>query len=52
MVLDNQRKNLDPILSSVAKFFIKINPNLLTWLSVLFAFVAGLFFYFSSPEKN
>ncbi|UCF50067.1 MAG: CDP-alcohol phosphatidyltransferase family protein [Thermoplasmatales archaeon] len=50
MVLDNQRKNIDPVLNSIAKRFIKINPNVLSWLSVLFAFLAGLFFYLSSPK--
>ncbi len=50
MVLDNQRKNIDPVLNSIAKKFIKINPNVLSWLSVLFAFLAGLFFYLSSPN--
>jgi archaetidylinositol phosphate synthase len=50
MVLDNQRKNVDPILNLIAKRFIGINPNILSWLSVLFAFLAGLFFYLSSPN--
>ncbi len=27
-----------------------MNPNTLTWLSLVFAFVSGIFFYFSSPE--
>ncbi len=52
MVLDNQRKNVDPILNSIAKLFIKINPDVLSWLSVLFAFLAGLFFYLSSPDQE
>ena len=50
MVLNNQRKNIDPVLNSIAKRFIKINPNVLSWLSVVFAFLAGLFFYLSSPN--
>jgi len=50
MVLDTQRENVDPILTSVAKGFVGINPNVLTWLSLVFAFLAGLFFYFSSPD--
>ena len=52
MVLDNQRKNVDPILNSIAKLFIKINPDVLSWLSLLFAFLAGLFFYLSSPNQE
>ncbi len=50
MVLDTQRENVDPILTSAAKRFVGVNPNVLTWLSLVFAFLAGLFFYFSSPD--
>jgi len=50
MVLENQRVNIDPILSVIAKRFLKINPNALTWISLIFAVIAGLFFYLSSPE--
>ena len=52
MVLDNQRKNVDPILNSIAKRFIKVDPNVLSWFSVFFAFIAGIFFYMSSPNKE
>jgi len=52
MVLDSQRKNFDPILNSIAKRLANVNPNVLTWLSLLFAFIAGVFFYFSSPETE
>lgn len=52
MVLDGQRKNIDPLLQFFAKRLLIINPNALTWLSVVFAFFAGLFFYFSSPEQE
>jgi len=50
MVLDAQRENVDPVLTSAAKIFAGVNPNVLTWLSLVFAFLAGLFFYFSSPD--
>jgi archaetidylinositol phosphate synthase len=50
MVLDKKRKNVDPFLTKVAKMFIKVNPNLLSLLSLLSAFIAGIFFYISSPE--
>jgi len=50
MVIENQRGNIDPILSVIAKRFSKINPNALTWISLIFAFIAGLFFFFSSPK--
>ena len=50
MVLDKKRDSVDPLLSIVAKRFSKINPNILTWIALIFAFLSGLFFYFSSPE--
>lgn len=50
MVLDNLRENVDPILTIVAKYFKNVSPDVLTWISLLFAFIAGLFFYFSSPD--
>jgi archaetidylinositol phosphate synthase len=34
----------------IARGFSKINPNVLSWLSLIFAIIASLFFYFSSPE--
>ena len=49
MVLENQRKNIDPMLSGISKHFSKVNPDVFTWTSVVFAFIAGLFFFFSSP---
>ena len=50
MVLDSKRKNVDPILTKIAKRLINVNPNLLSVLSLVAAFFAGAFFYFSSPE--
>ena len=50
MVLDRKRDSIDPLLLIVAKRFLKINPNILTWIALIFAFLSGLFFYFSSPE--
>ena len=52
MVLDGQRKRIDPILSVIAKRFSKVNPDALTWIALLFAFFAGMLFYFSSPEQE
>jgi archaetidylinositol phosphate synthase len=49
-VLENQRNNIDPILKIIAKRFSKINPNVLTLISFIFAVISGLFFYFSSPR--
>jgi archaetidylinositol phosphate synthase len=52
MVLDKKRENVDPLLNKIAKGFVKVNPNVLTWVSFVFAILAGVFFYFSSPEKE
>jgi archaetidylinositol phosphate synthase len=52
MVLDSQRKNVDPLLTRVAKLFLIFNPNALTWLSLVFAIISGVFFYFSTPEME
>ena len=50
MVLDRKRDMVDPLLFVIAKRFSKINPDVLTWLALLFSFFAGVFFYFSNPE--
>lgn len=50
MVLESQRKNIDPLLSGISRHFSKVNPDVFTWISVVFAFLAGLFFFFSSPQ--
>ncbi len=52
MVLDNQREKVDPLLTRFAKHFKWINPNTLTWISLIFAVVAGVFFYFSRPDQE
>ena len=51
MVLDAQRDNVDPLLNRFAKHFKSIDPNALSFLSLVFAIVAGMFFYFSSPDN-
>jgi len=51
MVLDTQRENVDPLLNRFAKYFKSVDPNVLSFLSLVFAVVAGMFFYFSSPEN-
>ena len=52
MVLDNQRENVDPLLTRFAKHFKWINPNTLTWISLIFAVFASVFFYFSHPDQE
>ena len=52
MVLDKKRDSIDPLLSKIANRFIKINPDIISWIALLFAFIAGLFFYFSNPHNE
>ena len=47
MVLDEQRGKVDFALTPVAKRLINVNPNYISWIGLLLAFVAGLFFYLS-----
>ena len=52
MVLDKTRGRVDPLLTIIAKQFISINPNILTWIALLFSVMAGSFFYFSNPVSE
>jgi archaetidylinositol phosphate synthase len=52
MVLDRIRNRADPLLNVIAKQFSGINPDLLTWCALLFSFLAGGFFYFSSQSAE
>jgi len=52
MVLDRTRGRVDPFLTVIAKRFTNINPNLLTWLALLFSIIAGCFFYLSNPATE
>jgi len=47
MVLDGQRGKVDFALTPVAKRFINVNPNTISWIGLILAFVSGLLFYFS-----
>jgi archaetidylinositol phosphate synthase len=49
MVLDKKRENVDPILNPIAKRLKNVNPDIFSWISLIFALFAGLFFYFSNP---
>jgi archaetidylinositol phosphate synthase len=48
MVLDGHRSKADFALTPVAKRLINVNPNTLSWIGLILAFIAGLFFYLSS----
>ena len=50
MVLDTQRTNIDPLITAFARRFSFIEPNTITWISLIFAVLAGFFFYLSTPE--
>lgn len=50
MVLDKKRDSVDPVLFFIAKRFLKVSPDVLTWIALLFSIVSGIFFYFSSKE--
>ncbi len=52
MVLDKKRDSVDPVLFVIAKRFSKVNPDVLTWLALVFAVLSGMFFYFSSVEME
>ena len=52
MVLDKSRERADPLLTMIAKRFVKVNPDLLTWCALLFSVIAGVFFYFSNAVSE
>jgi CDP-diacylglycerol--glycerol-3-phosphate 3-phosphatidyltransferase len=52
MVLDRTRESVDPLLTVIAKRFTFFSPDFLTWCALVFSFVAGVFFFFSTPETE
>ena len=52
MVLDRLRERADPLLTVIARRMLSLSPNLLTWLSLAFAVLAGLIFYLSTPANE
>lgn len=47
MVLDKHRKEADGFLTPVAKRFINVNPNTVSWLGLIVALFSGIALYFS-----
>ena len=47
MVLDKHRKDAEFTLAPVAKRFINVNPNTVSWLGLIMAAVSGFLLYFS-----
>jgi len=44
MVLNKYRSNVDPIMKPMARKLQKVNPDVLSWLAILFAVLAGYLF--------
>jgi Phosphatidylglycerophosphate synthase len=47
MVLDSQRGKADFALTPVARKLINVNPNMISWVGLILAFLSGLLFYLS-----
>jgi len=47
MVLDSQRGKADFAITPVAKKLINVNPNVISWIGLILAFLSGLLFYLS-----
>lgn len=47
MVLDKQRSKADVVLMPVAKRFIDVNPNIISWIGLVLAFLSGTALYLS-----
>jgi len=47
MVLDGQRKKADFALTPVANKLINVNPNMISWVGLILAFLSGLLLYLS-----
>jgi archaetidylinositol phosphate synthase len=50
MALENYRKQADPFITPVAMKLKNVNPNVISWIGLALAFVAGTLFYFSGYE--
>lgn len=47
MVLDGQRGKVDFALTPVARRLINVNPNMISWIGLILAFISGLLLYMS-----
>jgi len=52
MVLDGQRAKVDFALTPVAKRLINVNPNTISWIGLILAFLAGLTLYLSGTKDQ
>ena len=51
MVLDTQRARIDFLLTPVAKKLINVNPNTISWLGLITAFISGVLMFFSYDNR-
>lgn len=49
MVLNKYRGKADSVLQPLAQKLKFLNPDILSWIGLIFAFLAGILFYFGSP---
>lgn len=49
MVLDSYRGRFDLLLEPISRFFLSVNPNAISVISVVLAALTGIFYYFGSP---
>ncbi|MBS3782388.1 MAG: CDP-alcohol phosphatidyltransferase family protein [Candidatus Thermoplasmatota archaeon] len=47
MVLNKYREKADPVISPIAEKLKVVNPNVISWSSLIFALLAGISFYLS-----
>ena len=54
MALDRYRAQADPFISPLARKLKHVSPNVISWIGLLLAFVAGVLFFYSGfeGEKN
>ena len=52
MVLDGQRARVDFLLAPVARKFINVNPNTVSWIGLIIAVLSGVVFYLSGAEDR
>ncbi|MCL1984686.1 MAG: CDP-alcohol phosphatidyltransferase family protein [Methanomassiliicoccaceae archaeon] len=52
MVLDEHRSKVDFALTPVAKRLINVNPNTISWIGLIIAFISGLLFYLSGTATK
>jgi archaetidylinositol phosphate synthase len=52
MVLDGQRNKVDFALTPVAKKLINVNPNMISWVGLILAFLAGITLYMSGMKDQ